>query len=246
MKDSQTISQGKKIRLKGIIKYVYKKVGKAILDYQMIKENDRILVAVSGGSDSLSLLKLLNMRKRRIPISFDIIACFIKTNFIDIDEEKVIEYFKKEGIPFLVKELNLEKKNLDCFWCSWNRRKILFETAQIHNCNKIALGHHLDDIVETILMNLFFFGEISAMKPKISFFKDKLEIIRPLCYLEKEELKNFVYNLEIPFADYECPYGKDSRRELVKLIIKETKNRCPYVKKNIFRALGRIKKDYLL
>jgi len=246
MKDSQTISQGKKIRLKGIIKYVYKKVGKAILDYQMIKENDRILVAVSGGSDSLSLLKLLNMRKRRIPISFDIIACFIKTNFIDIDEEKVVEYFKKEGVPFLVKELNLEKKDLNCFWCSWNRRKILFETAQMHNCNKVALGHHLDDVVETILMNLFFFGEISAMKPKISLFGGELEIIRPLCYLEKEELRNFAHNLEIPFVDYNCPYGNDSRRELVKLIIKEVERNCSYAKKNIFRALGRIKKDYLL
>ncbi|RLA92655.1 MAG: tRNA 2-thiocytidine(32) synthetase TtcA, partial [Deltaproteobacteria bacterium] len=135
-----------KLPLRGIVKYVYKKMGAAILDYNMLSEGDRILVGVSGGKDSLSLLKLFLMRKRRVPIEFSFIACFIESEFIDVDKDTVFSYCQDNGIPFVTATLCIDEKEMNCFWCSWNRRKLLFELASEHNCNKVALGHNLDDI----------------------------------------------------------------------------------------------------
>lgn len=239
------MNKKKKIQLKGIVKYTYKQMGRAILDYQMIGAGDRILVGVSGGADSLSLLKLFLMRRRRVPIDFEVIACHVETNFIEIKEDVVIGYFQANGVQYVVERLNIDE-GINCFWCSWNRRKVLFETAHRLECNKIALGHNLDDITETILMNLFFFGEISAMKPRIELFGGKLTVIRPLCYLSKADIISFARKLELPATNYKCTYGRDSRRELVKELIKTLENHCPYVKKNIFGALKKIKEEYLV
>lgn len=238
-----------KVKLRGIIRQVYKKAGKAINDYQMIEEGDRILVGVSGGKDSLSLLKVLLLRKRHIPIDFEVIACFIETSFVGTERDLIEEYFKKEDIPYVVKKLKMHSPGRKgCFWCSWNRRKILFETAKELNCKKIALAHHLDDIVETILMNLFFHGEISSMKPKIELFGGELSIIRPFCYLEKKELEKFYSQFNFPPLNHSCPYADDSKRAKVKSILSFFKKEFPQIKVNIFRALRRekIKKDYLL
>ena len=233
------------IRLRGVIKYVYKKMGKAILDYSMIGPKDKVLVAVSGGMDSLSLLKLFIMRKKRVPINFEFIACMVSTDFTKVDTNAVINFFNENNIPFLIKELKLNDSDINCFWCSRNRRKILFETAKEEGCNKIALGHNLDDITETIMMNLVFFGEVSSMKPKISLFNGQLDIIRPLCYIAKRNIDNFAAKLELPFTNYKCSHGKDTRRGLIKNIIKTIEKDCPAAKNNIFNALKNIKKDYL-
>jgi tRNA 2-thiocytidine biosynthesis protein TtcA len=235
-----------KVDFKGVVKCVYKKMGKAIADYKMLKEKDKILIGVSGGFDSLSLLRLFQMRKERIPIDFDIIACFVETNFIKINKEVLTNYFNSIGIKYVIKELALDKNEVNCFWCSWNRRKVLFETARDYNCNKVALGHNLDDIIETTLLNLFFLGEISTMKPKVELFRAKLAIIRPLCYVEKREINNLASKFSFPDTQYECFYGKDSRRRQMKDLIGSLYSKYPFIKSNIFRALGRIKKDYLI
>ena len=240
------IEKDNKARLRGIVKYAYKKMGKAIIDYDMLSGDDKVLVAVSGGLDSLSLLRLFMMRSKRVPINFEFKACFVSTNFIKVDENILIGYFEQNSIPFVIKRLELDDRDMNCFWCSWNRRKVLFETAKETGCNKIALGHHLDDIDETILMNLFFFSEISAMKPKVNLFDGALDIIRPLCYLTKENLQHFASELGLPFTNYQCNYGKDSRRKLVKEVLGRVEQNCPAVKKNIFSALKKIKKEYLL
>jgi len=234
-----------KIKLRGVIKYVYKKMGKAILDYDMLNSKDRVLIAVSGGLDSLSLIKLFMMRKKRVPMNFEFTACMVSTNFTKVDTCAVIDFFETNSIPFLIKNLQLNDSDANCFRCSWNRRKILFESAKETGCNKIALGHNLDDIAETIMMNLVFFGEISSMKPKISLFNGQFDIIRPLCYVEKRNIRNFASKLNLPFTNYECLYGKDSRRELIKNIIKTVEADCPKAKSNILNALKNIKKYYL-
>ncbi|MCM8824202.1 MAG: hypothetical protein NC822_05975 [Candidatus Omnitrophica bacterium] len=236
----------KKIELKGIVKYVYKKMGKAIADYRMIEEGDKILVGVSGGVDSLSLIKLFKMRQRRVPIRFDFMACFVSTNFIEVDKKTVINYLEDNSIPYVVREMDLDDRSIDCFWCSWNRRKVLFTTTKELFFNKLALGHNLDDITETIIMNLFFHGEISAMKPKIELFDNELTLIRPLCYVSKKDIHSFANKLNLPYTHYECKYGKDSRRQLVKNVIELVEKEYPLVKKNIFKGLRKIKKDYLL
>lgn len=234
------------MKFKGIIRYVYKQMGKALHDYNMVANNDKILVAVSGGIDSLSLLKLFQMRQRKIPIHFDIIACFVDTNFINVNKDILIDFFQKENIPYVIKELHLDENSVDCFWCSWNRRKILFETAVESGCTKLSLGHNLDDIAETILMNMCFFGEISAMKPKLEFFKGKITVIRPLCYLEKNDILLFASHFDFPDTHYECPYGQNTRRMLVKGMLTLLKKDCSKVKKNVFKSLRKIQNDYLL
>ena len=234
-----------KIKLRGVIKYVYKKMGKAILDYDMLKAKDKILLAVSGGIDSISLAKLFMMRRRRVPVDFELIACMVSADFIKVNISALTNFFNENGIPFLVKELKLGSSEINCFWCSWNRRKILFETAKEEGCNKIALGHNLDDISETIMMNLVFFGEVSSMKPKISLFNGQLDIIRPLCYVTKKNIYNFAAKSGLPYTDYKCLYGKDTRRELIKNVIRILEKDCPAAKSNILNALKNIKSDYL-
>jgi len=237
-----------KIKLRGIVRQVYKKTGKAINDYRMIQEGDRILVGVSGGGDSLSLLKVLLLRKRHIPIDFELIACFIEANFIKGDKSLLEEYFRSEDIAYVVKKLEMDNPGKKkCFWCSWNKRKILFKTAKELNCKKVALAHHLDDIVETILMNLFFHGEISSMKPRIELFGGEISIIRPFCYLEKKEIEKFYSQFDFPLIKHSCPYAQGSKRALIKDIVSCLKKEFPQIKVNIFRALRRekIKRDYL-
>ncbi|MEI8348805.1 MAG: ATP-binding protein [Candidatus Omnitrophota bacterium] len=235
-----------KIELKGTIKGIYKTMGRAIADYGMVCSGDRVLVGVSGGVDSLSLLQLFKMRQERIPIDFEIVACLVNTNFIKVNQEALADYCRALEIDFVVKELSLDADEVNCFWCSWNRRKILFEVARDLRCNKVALGHNLDDIVETTLLNLFFLGEISSMKPKVELFEGKVTIIRPLCYLEKTKIKDFASRFSFPVTQYECAYGKDSRRAAMRELIGRLESEYPFVKKNIFGALGRVKKDYLL
>ncbi len=236
----------KKIKMRGIIKYVYKQTGKAIFDYRMIEKNDKILIAVSGGIDSLSLVKLFKMRLGRIPVPFEIMACFVDINFINVDRKKLTDFFEKEGIAYVIRKLDFEEKDRQCFWCSWNRRKILFEIAREHKCTKVALGHNLDDISETVLMNMCFFGELSTMKPRLSFFNGEFDMIRPLCYLEKDKIVSFAECFDFPDTHYECPYGKDTRRKLIKKILGEIKKDCPAAEKNIFSSLQNIKEDYLV
>ncbi|MCM8791704.1 MAG: tRNA 2-thiocytidine(32) synthetase TtcA [Candidatus Omnitrophica bacterium] len=230
--------------------YLSKKVGKAIMDYQMISPTDRILVAVSGGKDSFVLLKILRDRLSFSPVKYDLLAAHIDL-MIDSRISNVLkDYFEKNGYNYYIEKLDLFKNNseskIDCFWCSWNRRKILFQIAGRFNCNKVALGHHMDDIVETILLNLFFNGEISAMSPIQSLFEGKLTIIRPLAYVEEREIVSFYRNEDFPKFSYHCPHAKDSQRGYIKKIIKGLEYICPDVKINIFRAIKRIKKDYLL
>jgi tRNA 2-thiocytidine biosynthesis protein TtcA len=241
-------SRTHKIDLRGVVKDTYKFMGKAIFDYQMLAENDKILIGVSGGSDSLSLLKLFLMRKERIPMkSFQFVVCFVDANFIRIDPKPLLDYIKDTGIECVVKTLTLSDKEIDCFWCSWNRRKIIFETARDLGCNKVALGHNLDDTVETTLMNMCFHGEISTMKPKIDLFDGRLTIIRPLCYVPKKTIANFASKLNLPVTGYECPFGKQSKRKTMKDIIAQLEEINPAVniKGNIFKALKKIKTDYL-
>jgi len=235
-----------KVTLKGIIRHVYKTMGQACADYGMVKDGDRVLIGVSGGLDSLLLLKLFQMRQARIPIDFEIAAFFVDTNFIKIDKSALKSYVKSLGIEYITEGLKLKKSEINCFWCSWSRRKIIFEAARANGFNKVALGHNLDDIIETTLMNLFFNGEVSTMKPKVELFHGKLTIIRPLCYLEKAKIIEAVSRFSFPDTQYDCPYGGNSARKKVREVITNLEADYPDIKKNIFGALGRIRKDYLL
>jgi tRNA 2-thiocytidine biosynthesis protein TtcA len=230
--------------------YISKRVGRAIMDYKMLEEGDKIAVAVSGGKDSLTLLRVLNDRKKFVPIKYDIVAVHIDLGYPKSCAKKLEKLFKKMRVKFVIKKVDILKKTnpkkISCFWCSWNRRKALFETANRLGCSKVALGHHKDDIVETVLLNMFFQGEISAMSPKQELFKGKITLIRPLCYVEEYMIKRFAREEKIPHETCLCPNSVTSYRTKMGEIIRDIEKRCPEVKTNIFRSVKRIKQDYLL
>lgn len=238
------------MNIHGLLYFTTKKVGKAIWDFKMLKEGDKVLVGVSGGKDSLCLLRIMQERARFVPIKIDVIACFVDMGFSWIDKDILIKHFEELSIPYIIAKAPDQWKgkteDFGCFWCSWNRRKALFDLARDIKANKIAFAHHMDDIIETILLNLFFQGEIGTMQPCQEMFKGELDIIRPLAYVEEAELLRLSEILELPVISSQCPHGETSKRRLVKGIIQELEVQNKNVKKNIFRSLTRIREEYLL
>ncbi len=228
-----------------------KKVGKAISDFNMINEGDRVLVAVSGGKDSLSLLKILHFRKTFVPIDYTLCAIYVQSDYRCsgcIHKDLLEDFFKENGYAYHIEEIKIrsQARQISCFWCSWNRRKTIFTAAGKLGFNKVAFGHHKDDVAETILLNLFYQGEISAMLPRLDLFGGKLQIIRPLFYIEEDELRRFAKESDFPSQLCACPNSRLSKRRLIKEFIRTLQKECPNIKTNIIRSLNRVKKDYLI
>jgi tRNA 2-thiocytidine biosynthesis protein TtcA len=238
------------MNIHGPLYFATKKVGKAIWDYKMLQEGDKVLVAVSGGKDSLSLLRIMKERQQFVPIHYDIIACFVDMGFQWVDKEILIRHFQEESLPYAVAlppaEWKGDKEDYGCFWCAWCRRKALFGLARKVGATKIAFAHHMDDIIETMLLNLFFQGEIGTMQPYQDMFGGELAIIRPLAYVEEKELLRLATILSLPVIASACPRGDTSKRRLIKGMIEQLKKHNPNVKKNIYRSLQRVRKEYLL
>lgn len=236
-------------KLSGKEFYISKRVGRAIMDYGMLAEGDRIAVAVSGGKDSLTLLKVLQDRREFVPIKYEVVAVHVDQGYPKSCAKSLERFFKKVKVPYHIESIDVLKKtkpaDINCFWCSWNRRKALFTATDRLGCKKVALGHHKDDIVETIMMNMFFNGEISAMMPKQELFHGKVHVIRPLAYVDESMIRSFVAAEKIKTFDCICPHSVTSNRALMGKIIARLEKVCPDVKTNIYRSLGRIKKDYL-
>lgn len=236
--------------LQGLEFYISKRVGRAMMDYAMLSDGDRIAVAVSGGKDSLTLLKLLADRKHFTPIKYDLLAVHVDLGYPKSNSRALIRHFKQIGVKYHIEKVDLfkGKKNqeISCFWCSWNRRKALFQAADRFGCNKVALGHHKDDIIETVLLNLFFHGEISAMSPKQELFKGEVVLIRPLAYVEESMIRRFAKEQGFPIQSCKCANQDTSQRTRISEIIRNLKKICPDVKTNIFRSVKRIKEEYLL
>ena len=233
-------------------KKINSKIGKAIHDYDLIAEGDKILIAVSGGKDSLTLLNLLKERQSWAPVQFDLYAAHIITDFhcaACTHKSTLVDTFKGLDIEYRFKEIKVLDENgkTSCFWCSWNKRRALFEIADELGCNKIAMGHHKDDIAETMLMNLLYRGEISVMNPSQELFKGKLTIIRPLSYVKESMVSEFAKESNFPSKLCKCPHGKDSKRKYIKDFIKKTNESLNGldVRTNIFKSITRIKDGYI-
>jgi len=221
-----------------------KQIEHAVRDHKLLEEGDRILVAVSGGKDSLTMLDYLCHDQKKSKIKYEIIAVHVKTDFhcgACVSEEVLAQIFKNHHIRYEFKNIKVldEKGKTGCFWCSWNRRKVLFQTAAELSCNKIAFGHHKDDIVETALLNLFYNGEISGMKARQELFKGLITIIRPLCFIEEDLIKHVAREKGIPEQLYQCRFGSMSKRKLMKDIIKNLEKNFVNTdfKSNVFKSL---------
>lgn len=228
------------------------KIGKAIHDYGLIKNGDRILVAVSGGKDSLTLLSFLKKIQKWAPVRFDLFAAHITTDFHCAScshKDRLSDIFTKLDVEYVFGHADVldEKGNTTCFWCSWNKRKKLFDLAEEKFCNKIAFGHHKDDIVETLMLNLLFKGEISAINPRQELFGGKLTLIRPLCNVDESLIKIYAKDTGLASKACKCPFGNKSKRKAVKDLLREIENKTPgtNIKTNIFNSVSRIRRDYI-
>jgi tRNA 2-thiocytidine biosynthesis protein TtcA len=227
---------------------------KAIMDYGMIDAGDRLLVGVSGGADSLALLDLLNSPMIFVP-SFTLQVVHIDPGFDPTYEGyRILEdYLKAGGYDYVMEKTGIgplahsdfNKKN-PCFLCSRLRRKRIFEIAAGRGCNKIAFAHHRDDIVETLLLNMFYSREISTMVPNQSIFAGELHIIRPLAYIREAFVKKYAWECRFPAIENRCPTSKTSRRLYIKNLLNELEKENQDIRHNIFRSMHHVKQDYLL
>ncbi len=236
-----------------------KRFHKACADYGLIADGDHILIGLSGGKDSLLLTELLGRRAQIYVPRFRVSALHVRVKERDYHSDlSYLQRFCDEAkVPLLVRDVSIpdtppQKENgktreIDnpCFLCSWFRRKELFNTAQEIGCNKIAFGHHRDDIAQTLLMNLIFQGAYATMPPILQMDKMPLQLIRPLCLIDEADIITYAAMRNYQKQTKLCPFEHVSSREKVKGLLEEIKALNPKALDSIYGALTNIKTDYL-
>lgn len=231
-------------------------IDKAIWEYKMFSDNDRVLIAVSGGADSMALLKLLAPRISIYGENIKLFGVYVDAGFgenVDNRCNIIQDYFADAGIegkvlrteigPYAHSDANRENP---CFLCSRMRRKMIFESAEEYGCNKIVFGHHRDDIIETLFLNMIFGREISTMAPNLAVFQGKYHVLRPLVFVEEFLLKKFAIEQSIPNFDQECPTDGNSKRQYIKEMLDKLDDDFKGARVNIFNSMKRVKTEYLL
>jgi tRNA 2-thiocytidine biosynthesis protein TtcA len=210
----------------------------------MIEDGDRILVAVSGGQDSMSLLWLLRDRLKRIPITYDLTAMYVELGFTNNTEEEMEHFFTANGFNFCIMKSGFgpfahskENRENPCFLCSRLRRKAIFEKAGELECNKIAFGHQKDDFIETFFLNLLFAGSMSTLQPCQELFNGKLTIIRPLYLLNRTTIKRYAEEMGFPIIESGCPTSPSSKRAQIRSLLSNLYRTNKKIKGNIVNAL---------
>lgn len=233
------------------IEYVKNRVAKAIGTYQMIGRNDRVLVAVSGGKDSLVLLEALSALRHYDFLNFELEALHINVEDVSyqVDRDKLKSLVDGLSVKLHFKDIQAgienRGKKTPCFICSWHRRKALFTFAVEHGFQKIAFGHHLDDAVETLLINMAYHGNISSLPGKLDMFDGAIQSIRPLIFLTNKDTSEFARIRQYPQLKAECPFEDTTFRKTARDFIKQLETLHPNARKNLFNSLSNIDKEYL-
>lgn len=235
-----------------------KKFHKACADYGLIADGDHILIGLSGGKDSLALVELLGHRAQIYKPRFQVTALHVrvKERAYQTDLSYLESFCAEAKVPLLVRDvvideplergtLEVKKETNPCFLCSWYRRKALFNVAQDLGCNKIAFGHHRDDLIETLLMNLIYQGTFATMPPLLQMDKMPLQIIRPLCLIDEAELVHYAALRGYVKQTKLCPFEHVSSREKVKGLLAQIKELNPEAVDSMYGAMTNVKKDYL-
>lgn len=234
-----------------LMRRIQKCFNKGVVQYGLIEDGDKILVGLSGGKDSLALLELLALRSRIYKPKFSVAAAHVvmKNISYESDMDYLRSYAESLGVPFICYETSFDPstdtRKSPCFLCSWNRRKALFTVAKEQGCNKIALGHHMDDILETLLMNMTFQGAFSTMPPKLVIRKFDMTIIRPMCLVHEADLLQMAAYRGYKKQIKNCPYEKDSNRSSIKEVFHTLEKLNPEARYSLWGSMSNIQSDLL-
>jgi len=244
---------------------LFSHLNKAMRDFELISDGDKILIGLSGGKDSLALVKLLGQRARVSFPKFSVVALHVRMKEIsyETDTSYLYDFCEKNGVEFVCETVSINssqeecegeksgetdtekdsskktrKRKTPCFLCSWNRRKALFTKAQELGCNKIALGHHRDDVIHTTLLNLFFQGQFATMPAKLKMRKMPITIIRPMCLMDEADLVKYAEANQFQKQNKLCPHEHESNRTVMADLFKEIEKTNPETRYNIMHALN--------
>ncbi len=239
-----------------LTRLLLRKMGQAISDFSMIAEGDRIMACVSGGKDSYALLDLLLRLQKRAPIRFEIIAVNVDQGWPGYRTDLIAAHLAALGVPHRmvaddiasVVEANVPAGKTPCSLCSRLRRGLLYNLAAELGCHKIALGHHMDDLIETLVLNLFYSGKLASMPAVLHSDDGRNTVIRPLCYAPEELLVEYSQERGFPLVSCGCPACglPEQKRQVIKEMLRQLEDREPGIKQNMLAALRNVKVSHLL
>lgn len=241
-------------------KRIFRQVGTAIADFNLIEDGDHIMVGVSGGKDSWTLLHVLSELQKKAPVEFKISAVNIDQGYAGFRQDVIEDYLDSKEISYRAINRNIaqivtEKSSpgsIACSLCSRMRRGTLYGMAEEMKCNKIALGHHLDDFIETLILNQFFVGRTASMAVKLKSDDGKNMVIRPLVYVRESDIIEYTKQMAFPIVCCQCPLacGKDAmmdhKRRMVKDLLGNLEQQIPHIKNSLLGALGNIRPGHML
>jgi len=235
---------------------IAKKVGTAISDFNMIEAGDRVMVGLSGGKDSWALIQMLDVLRQRAPVQFSIVAVNVDSGYKDYKHDVITRACAERGWELRIEHTNiggviddiLDDGETPCSLCARLRRGVLYRVAKEVGATKIALGHHMDDFVETVLLNLFFQGSLKAMPARLVSDNKQHVVIRPLVYVTEAEARAYAQESGLPVIGCCCPACGDLslKRQRIKRLLTELEMEHPDVKNSMIKALGNVLPSHLL